>query len=158
MYKFVESFSLAQFLPRERIDAVCRIAPGPTSFDHSQRVEASMTYVDGFVVAVPKEKIEDYKAMARKAGEVWKEYGALAFVECIGDDVPYGEVTSFPRAVQAKDDEVVVFSWIVYEFREQRDAVNAKVMADPRMKADMSDMPFDGKRMIYGGFKAFLEL
>ena len=73
-----------------------------------------MTYVDGFVVPVPKEKIEDYKAMARKAGEVWKEYGALAFVECIGDDVPYGEVTSFPRAVQAKDDEIVVFSWIVY--------------------------------------------
>jgi uncharacterized protein YbaA (DUF1428 family) len=117
-----------------------------------------MSYVDGFVVPVPKEKIEDYKAMARKAGEIWKEYGALAFVECIGDDVPYGEVTSFPRAVQAKDDEIVVFSWIVYESREQRDAVNAKVMADPRLKADMSEMPFDGKRMIYGGFKAFLEL
>ena len=117
-----------------------------------------MTYVDGFVVPVPKEKIEDYKAMARKAGNVWKEYGALAFVECIGDDVPYGEVTSFPRAVQAKDDEIVVFSWIVYESREQRDAVNAKVMADPRLKRDMSEMPFDGKRMIYGGFKAFLEL
>jgi uncharacterized protein YbaA (DUF1428 family) len=117
-----------------------------------------MSYVDGFVVAVPKERIEDYKAMARRAGEVWKEYGALAFVECVGDDVPYGELTSFPRAVQAKDDEVVVFSWIVYESREQRDAVNAKVMADPRLKADMTDMPFDGKRMIYGGFKAFLEL
>ena len=117
-----------------------------------------MSYVDGFVVPVPKEKIEDYKAMARKAGEIWKEHGALAFVECIGDDVPYGELTSFPRAVQAKDDEIVVFSWIVYEFREQRDAVNAKVMADPRLKADMSEMPFDGKRMIYGGFKAFLEL
>jgi len=117
-----------------------------------------MSYVDGFVVAVPKERIEDYKAMARRAGEVWKEYGALAFVECVGDDVPYGELTSFPRAVQAKDDEVVVFSWIVYESREQRDAVNAKVMADPRLKADMSDMPFDGKRMIYGGFKTFLEL
>ena len=117
-----------------------------------------MSYVDGFVVPVPKEKIEDYKAMARKAGEVWKEYGALAFVECIGDDVPYGDLTSFPRAVQTKDDEIVVFSWIVYESREQRDAVNAKVMADPRLKADMSEMPFDGKRMIYGGFKAFLEL
>jgi uncharacterized protein YbaA (DUF1428 family) len=117
-----------------------------------------MSYVDGFVVAVPKEKIEDYKAMARRAGEVWKEYGALAFVECVGDDVPYGELTSFPRAVQAKDDEVVVFSWIIYESREQRDAINAKVMADPRLKADMSEMPFDGKRMIYGGFKTFLEL
>jgi uncharacterized protein YbaA (DUF1428 family) len=117
-----------------------------------------MSYVDGFVVVVPKERIEDYKAMARRAGEVWKEHGALAFVECVGDDVPYGELTSFPRAVQAKDDEVVVFSWIVYESREQRDAVNAKVMADPRLKADMTDMPFDGKRMIYGGFKTFLEL
>ena len=117
-----------------------------------------MSYVDGFVVPVPKEKIEDYKALARKAGEIWKEHGALAFVECIGDDVPYGELTSFPRAVQTKDDEIVVFSWIVYESREQRDAVNAKVMADPRLKADMSEMPFDGKRMIYGGFKAFLEL
>ena len=117
-----------------------------------------MSYVDGFVVAVPKERIEDYKAMARRAGEVWKEHGALAFVECVGDDVPYGELTSFPRAVQAKDDEVVVFSWIIYESREQRDAVNAKVMADPRLKADMTDMPFDGKRMIYGGFKTFLEL
>jgi uncharacterized protein YbaA (DUF1428 family) len=116
-----------------------------------------MSYVDGFVVPVPKEKIEDYKALARKAGEIWKEHGALAFVECIGDDVPYGELTSFPRAVQVKDDEVV-FSWIVYESREQRDAVNAKVMADPRLKADMSEMPFDGRRMIYGGFKAFLEL
>jgi uncharacterized protein YbaA (DUF1428 family) len=117
-----------------------------------------MSYVDGFVVAVPKERIEAYKAMARRAGEVWKEHGALAFVECVGDDVPYGELTSFPRAVQAKDDEVVVFSWIIYESREQRDAINAKVMADPRLKADMSEMPFDGKRMIYGGFKTFLEL
>ena len=117
-----------------------------------------MPYVDGFVLAVPKQNIEAYKAMARRAGEVWKEYGALAFVECVGDDVPYGELTSFPRAVQAKDDEIVIFSWIVYESREQRDAVNAKVMADPRLKPDMSNMPFDGKRMIYGGFETFLEL
>ena len=117
-----------------------------------------MPYVDGFVLAVPKENIEAYKAMARKAGDVWKEYGALAFVECVGDDVPHGELTSFPRAVQAKDDEIVIFSWIVYESREHRDAVNAKVMADPRLKDSMSDMPFDGKRMIYGGFETFLEL
>jgi uncharacterized protein YbaA (DUF1428 family) len=117
-----------------------------------------MSYVDGFVLAVPKEKLEAYKVMARKAGEVWKEYGALAFVECVGDDVPYGELTSFPRAVQAKDDEVVIFAWIVYESREKRDVVNAKVMADPRLKSDMAEMPFDGKRMIYGGFVPFLEL
>jgi uncharacterized protein YbaA (DUF1428 family) len=110
------------------------------------------------VLAVPKQNIEAYKAMARTAGEVWKEYGALSFVECVGDDVPYGELTSFPRAVQAKDDEIVIFSWIVYESREQRDAINAKVIADPRLKGSMSDMPFDGKRMIYGGFKTFLEL
>ena len=117
-----------------------------------------MSYVDGFVVAVPKANIDAYKAMARKAGEVWKEHGALAFVECIGDDVPYGELTSFPRAVQAKEDEIVVFSWIVYESRAQRDAVNAKVMADPRLKHDMANMPFDGKRMIFGGFETFLQL
>jgi uncharacterized protein YbaA (DUF1428 family) len=117
-----------------------------------------MPYVDGFVVAVPKQNIDAYKAMAQKAGEIWKEYGALAYVECFGDDVPYGELTSFPRAVQAKEDEIVAFSWIVYESREQRDAVNAKVMADPRLKSEMSNMPFDGKRMIYGGFETFLQL
>ena len=117
-----------------------------------------MSYVDGFVLAVPKQRLEDYKALAQMAGKVWKEYGALAYVECIGDDVPYGEVTSFPRAVQAKEDEVVVFSWIVYESREQRDAINAKVMADPRLKMDMANMPFDGKRMIFGGFTSLVEL
>jgi uncharacterized protein YbaA (DUF1428 family) len=89
-----------------------------------------MAYVDAFVLAVPKHSLEAYKAMARRSGEVWKESGALAYVECIGNDVPYGELTSFPQAVQAKDNDVVAFSWIVYESREQRDAVNAKVMAD----------------------------
>jgi uncharacterized protein YbaA (DUF1428 family) len=117
-----------------------------------------MPYVDGFVVAVPKRNIEAYKELARKAGEVWKEHGALAYVECLGDDVPYGELTSFPRAVQATEDEIVAFSWIVYESRQQRDAVNAKVMADPRLKDSMTNMPFDGKRMIYGGFETFLQL
>jgi len=110
------------------------------------------------VVAVPKRNIEAYKELARKAGEVWKEHGALAYVECLGDDVPYGELTSFPRAVQATEDEIVAFSWIVYESRQQRDAVNAKVMADPRLKDSMTNMPFDGKRMIYGGFETFLQL
>jgi uncharacterized protein YbaA (DUF1428 family) len=117
-----------------------------------------MAYVDGFVLAVPKDRIEDYNKIARKAGELWKEHGALAYVECLADDVPYGELTSFPRAVQAKEDETVVFSWIVYESREARDAINKKVMADPRLKAEMTDMPFDGKRMIYGGFRTLLEL
>ncbi|MBA8902669.1 MULTISPECIES: DUF1428 family protein [unclassified Phyllobacterium] len=117
-----------------------------------------MSYVDGFVLAVPKDKIDAYKAMANAAGGVWKEYGALAYVECIGDDVPYGELTSFPRAVQAKDDEVVVFSWIVYNSRAERDEINKKVMADPRLDSEKWEMPFDGKRMIYGGFQSFMEL
>jgi uncharacterized protein YbaA (DUF1428 family) len=120
--------------------------------------DANMPYVDGFVLAVPKDKIDAYKELARKAGDVWKEYGAISYVECLADDVPYGELTSFPRAVQAKDDEIVVFSWITYESREKRDAINAKVMEDPRLKGNMSDMPFDGKRMIYGGFQSVVEL
>ncbi len=117
-----------------------------------------MPYVDGFILAVPKARIEDYKAMARLGAEVWKDLGALAYVECIGDDVPYGELTSFPRAVQATDDEVVIFSWIVFESREKRDEINAKVMADPRLKPDPAGMPFDGKRMIYGGFMPFIQV
>ena len=112
-------------------------------------------YVDGFVIPVKKDKVEVYKAHAKKAGEVWMELGALSFVECVGDDVPYGELTSFPRAVQAGDDEVVIFSWIVYKSRADRDAIMEKVMADPRLKGDM---PFDGKRMIFGGFETFMEL
>jgi uncharacterized protein YbaA (DUF1428 family) len=117
-----------------------------------------MTYVDGFVLAVPKANIEAYKEMARTAGDVWKELGAVDYVECIGDDVPYGELTSFPRAVQARDDEVVIFSWITYASREERDEINAKVMKDPRMQGDAWKEVFDGKRMIYGGFRPFLEL
>ncbi|MGV1756067.1 DUF1428 domain-containing protein [Rhizobium sp. A22-96] len=116
-----------------------------------------MSYVDGFILAVPKDKIEAYKAQARRAGEVWREHGALSYVEAIGDDVPYGELTSFPRAVLATEDEVVVFSWITYESRQSRDEVLKKVMADPRLKDDMQNMPFDGKRLIYGGFDIFLE-
>jgi uncharacterized protein YbaA (DUF1428 family) len=114
-----------------------------------------MPYVDGFVIPVPRDKIEAYKAQARKAGEIWKEYGAIGFVECIGDDVPYGQLTSFPRAVQAKDDEVVIFSWILYRDRAERDRINEKVMADERLRGDM---PFDGKRLIFGGFQMWLQM
>ena len=114
-----------------------------------------MPYVDGFVVPVKKNSLEVYKAHARKSGEIWKELGALDYVECVGDDVPYGVLTSFPRAVHAKDDEVVVFSWIVYRSRAERDAIMEKVMADPRLKGDM---PFDGKRIIYGGFEIMLQM
>ena len=120
-----------------------------------------MSYVDGFLLAVPKEKLDAYKEVARKAGEVWKEHGALACVECIADDVPYGEVTSFPRAVQAKDDEVVIFSWIKYESKAKRDEVNEKVMSDPRMdemmKAGEPDDIMDPKRMFFGGFEVIVD-
>ena len=117
-----------------------------------------MAYVDGFVLAVPKARLEDYKAMARKCAPIWKEFGATAYVECVGDDVPYGKLTSFPRAVQATDDEVVVFSWIIYESRAARDAANEKVMNDPRLKDRMTNPPFDAKRMVYGGFEDVLSL
>ncbi|NPC54064.1 DUF1428 domain-containing protein [Caenimonas soli] len=117
-------------------------------------------YVDGFVVPVPKNNLDAYRRMARKAGNIWKEYGALEYVECVADDVKPGKTTSFPQAVKLKADETVVFSWIVYKSRSHRDSVNAKVMKDPRL-APMMDpkaMPFDGKRMFWGGFKTMLEL
>ena len=117
-----------------------------------------MSYVDGFVLAVPKARLDEYKALAATAGNVWMEHGALSYVECVGEDTPYGELTSFPRAVMAKDDETVIFSWIVYRSRKDRDEIMAKVMADPRLKGEMASMPFDGKRMIFGGFEPFLEL
>ena len=117
-----------------------------------------MAYVDGFVIPVPKDKLETYKAQAALCAQVWKEYGALTSVECVADDVPYGVLTSFPRGVQAKEDEIVIFSWIVYEDRASRDAVMEKVMADPRMKPMMESPAFDGKRMIFGGFQPFLGL
>jgi uncharacterized protein YbaA (DUF1428 family) len=117
-------------------------------------------YVDGFVVPVHTGNLDAYRAMARKAGKVWKEYGALEYVECVGDDVKPGKVTSFPQAVKLKAGETVVFSWIVYKSRKHRDSVNAKVMKDPRLAPmmDPKTMPFDGKRMFWGGFKTFLEL
>jgi uncharacterized protein YbaA (DUF1428 family) len=118
-----------------------------------------MSYVDGFVVAVPKKKIDDYRKLAQKAGKVWKEYGALEYRECVADDVPLGKITSFPRSVKLKTGEVVVFSWIMYKSRTHRDRVNSKVMRDPRITAmDPKSMPFDPKRMIYGGFKTIVSI
>lgn len=114
-----------------------------------------MSYVDGFVLAVPKKNLAAYRRLARKAGKIWMEFGALQYVESVADDVKPGKSTSFPQAVKLKPDEVVVFSWIVYKSRTQRDRINKKVMADPRL-ADMMDpkaVPFDSKRMIFGGFK-----
>ena len=112
-------------------------------------------YVDGFVLPIPKASTEAYRKMARKAGKVWMDHGALQYTECIADDVKPGKVTSFPQAVKLKEGEVVWFSWIVFKSRKQRDQINAKVMKDPRLAAmmDPKAMPFDGKRMFWGGFK-----
>ena len=116
-----------------------------------------MAYVDGFVLSVPKDRVDAYRKAAATGAELWKANGALSVVECLGDDVPYGEVTSFPRAVMAGDDEVVVFSWITYPSKEVRDAANAAVLADPRMREAMGGVPVDGRRMIFGGFTPLLE-
>lgn len=115
-------------------------------------------YVDGFVLPVPKKNLAAYRAMARKAGKIWKEHGALEYVECVADDVKPGKWTSFPQSVKQKPNEVVVFAWITYKSRKDRDRINAKVMADPRLHMDPSTMPFDAKRMFFGGFKAIVEL
>jgi uncharacterized protein YbaA (DUF1428 family) len=115
-----------------------------------------MDYVDGFIIAVKTDRIEDYKRIAEESAVIFKELGALSVVECLADDVPYGKLTSFPRAVLAEDDETVVFSWITYPSREVRDQANKKMMEDPRMEALGKDMPVDGKRMIFGGFKPFV--
>jgi uncharacterized protein YbaA (DUF1428 family) len=118
-----------------------------------------MKYVDGFVVPVPKKKLAAYKKMSELAAVVWREHGALDYKECVADDVKPGKLTSFPQSVMLKRGEVVVFSWIGYKSRKHRDAVNKKVMSDPRL-AEMMDpkkMPFDGKRMFWGGFKIFVD-
>ena len=114
-----------------------------------------MPYVDGFIVAVPKKNLEAYRSIAKKAGKVWREHGALEYCEWVAEDVQVGKRTSFPRSVKLKPGETVIFSWIVYKSRAHRDRVNAKVMKDPRLAKMMNPkaMPFDGKRMIYGGFK-----
>ena len=118
-----------------------------------------MRYVDGYVLPVPKKNVAAYRRMAQQAGKVWRDHGALEFIECIADDVKPGKQTSFPQSVKLKAGETVVFSWIVFKSRAQRDRVNAKVMKDPRL-AKMMDpkaMPFDAKRMFWGGFKVLVE-
>lgn len=119
-----------------------------------------MNYVDGFVVPVPTRNLEAYRELASRSGAIWREHGALHYCECVADDVKSGELTSFPQSVMLKDDETVVFAWIVYPSRERRDEINAKVMADPRLAGlmDPKAMPFDAKRMFWGGFNSIVEL
>jgi uncharacterized protein YbaA (DUF1428 family) len=118
------------------------------------------TYVDGFVLPVPTKNLAAYRKMARLSGKIFKELGALAYVEAVADDVTPGKVTSFPRSVKLKRGETVVFSYIVYTSRRERDRITAQFMKDPRLKKYMDPklMPFDGKRMFWGGFKSFVEL
>ena len=119
-----------------------------------------MAYVDGFVLPIPRKKLAAYKRMASLGGKVWKSHGALEYVECIADDVKRGKVTSFPQAVKLKKGELVVFSYAVYKSRKHRDRVLAKVMKDKRLEKfmDPKNMPFDGKRMFWGGFKPIVSL
>jgi uncharacterized protein YbaA (DUF1428 family) len=118
-----------------------------------------MAYVDGFVLPVPRRNLPAYRRMAQKAGRIWQEYGALEYRECVGDDLDVKMGTSFPRQLKLKRGETVVFSWIVYKSRAHRDQVNAKVMKDPRLAAmDPKGMPFDVKRMVYGGFKTVVDM
>jgi uncharacterized protein YbaA (DUF1428 family) len=118
-----------------------------------------MSYVDGFVVPVPKRKLNAYRRMAQKAGKIWREHGALEYNECIADDVKWGKRTSFPRSVKLKGSETVWFSYIVYKSRQHRDRVMAKVMKDKRLAPmmDLKALPFDAKRMIFGGFKVLVD-
>jgi uncharacterized protein YbaA (DUF1428 family) len=119
-----------------------------------------MAYIDGFVLPVPKRKLDAYRRIARKAGKIWREHGAREYVECVADDVKPGKLTSFPQAVKLKPGEAVWFSWIVYKSRRHRDRVNAAVMKDKRLAPmmDPKSMPFDTKRMFWGGFKTMVKL
>ncbi len=119
-----------------------------------------MRYVDGYVLPIPKKNLQAYFRMAKKAGKIWREHGALEYRECAGDDLKVKNLLPFPRLAKVKNGETVVFSWIVFKSRAHRDRVNAKAMKDPRMHSlcDPNDMPFDCKRMAYGGFKTLVDL
>lgn len=118
-----------------------------------------MAYVDGFVLPVPKKNLAAYRKMASKAGKIWMKHGALTYVEAVADDVKPGKSTSFPQSVKLKDGETVIFAWVTYKSRKHRDQVNAKVMKDPTMSSyDLKTLPFDGKRMFWGGFKPIVTM
>ena len=116
-----------------------------------------MRYVDGFVIPLPKKNVQAYRRIALKAGKIWREYGALEFRECVGDDLAVKGMVPFSRRMKLKPGETVVFSWIVFKSRAHRDRVNDKVMKDPRLDMDPKSMPFDVKRMLYGGFKVLVD-
>lgn len=115
-------------------------------------------YADGFLLAIPKRKLDEYRAMSRKAGRIWKEYGALEYIECVGDDLKVKMGLSFTKVGKVKPGEVAVFSWILYKSRADRNRINRKVMSDPRLKMDENSMPFDMKRMAYGGFRVIVDV
>ena len=119
-----------------------------------------MRYVDGFVLPIPKKKLQAYRRMSSKAGKIWREYGAIEYLECVGDDLNVKGMKTFPRQIKPKPGETVVFSWILFKSRAHRDRVNAKVISDPRLAKmmDPKSMPFDVKRMVYGGFKVLVDL
>ncbi len=131
----------------------------PFADQPKERTETMSTYVDGFVIPVPKKKLTLYRRIASKAGKIWKEHGALDYMECVAEDTSAKGFLSFPKLAKAKPNETVIFSWITYKSRKHRDAVNAKVMADPRIHAlcDPKDQPFDCKRMAYGGFEVIVK-
>lgn len=116
-----------------------------------------MTYVDAFVLSVPRDQLDTYRGILAESAVLWKEFGALTYVECLADDVPYGKLTSFPRAVQAKDGELVVLSWVTWPSKSVREDGNKRVMSDPRMIKLMENLPVDGDRMIFGGFETMIE-
>jgi len=144
---------------RKRRDGLLRRF-APRNDGGTKQQETPMPYVDGFVVAVPKKKLKAYAQLSRKAGKVWREHGALDYREWVADDVKPGKLTSFPQSVKLKAGETVVFAWITYKSRAQRDRINAKVMADPRLASSMDPKtaPFDVKRMIYGGFASLVKV
>lgn len=115
-----------------------------------------MAYVDGFVIPVPKDRLDEYKAMAQRCLPIWKDYGAIGYAENIGDDIPHGKLTSFPRAVQAQEGEIVIFSWVIWPDKAHRDDANAKIQKDLRLADMMENSPFNPQRMIFGGFENFL--
>jgi uncharacterized protein YbaA (DUF1428 family) len=142
-----------------RCSRIRLVRAGVRPAENARQERWQMPYIDGFIIAVPKKNIDTYRKISRKCGKIWREFGALDYREAVADDVDVGKVTSFPRAVKMKPDETVIFAYILYKSRRDRDRINARVMKDPRLAKMMTpgSMPFDGKRMIVGGFKTIVD-